>query len=147
MRAFIWYKDIENPSSSLWDTKVFLKIFEVIWIMIHDPDQNLKNRLSLSNGRCIMWENFRKICPAVSEELSAEKNMCKNGNKNNNKNNTHEKTNGTNTIRFPYNGNLNYFRNRSTDLQSDFTVVFGRQMCIDQCQWNNCDVNIKVLSM
>ena len=72
MRAFIWYKDIENPSSSLWDTKVFLKIFEVIWIMIHDPDQNLKDHFALPNGRCIMWENFRKICPAVLEELSVD---------------------------------------------------------------------------
>ena len=44
MRAFIWYKDIEDPLSSLWDTKVFLKTFKVIWIMIHDPDQNLKDR-------------------------------------------------------------------------------------------------------
>ena len=69
MRPFIWYKDIEISLSSLWDTRVFLKIFEVIWIMIHDPDQNLKNFLSLPNGRCIMWENFRKICLAVSEEL------------------------------------------------------------------------------
>ena len=72
MRAFIWYTDIENPSSSLWATKVFLKTFELIWIMIHDPDQNLKDSLVLPIGRCIMCENFRKICLAVSEELSAE---------------------------------------------------------------------------
>ena len=69
MRAFISYKDIENRLNILWDMKVFLKIFEVIWIMIHDPDQNLKDLLSLPNGRCIMWENFKKICLAVSEEL------------------------------------------------------------------------------
>ena len=42
------------------------------WSMIHDPDQNLKDRLTLPNGRCIMWENFRKICVAVSEELIDE---------------------------------------------------------------------------
>ena len=84
MRAFIWYKDIENPSSSLWDTKVFLKMFEVIWIMIHDPDQNLKTFLSLSNVKCIMWEPFRKICPAVSEELIDKKSDLKTKNNNNN---------------------------------------------------------------